>query len=63
MGLNKIIMIRRRNSSMFQKTYRPGEIRGIVDHYLDEQRQETDQGNYYPDDLIIAAILDIIHAG
>ena len=48
---------------MFQKTYRPGEIRGIVDHLLDEQRQEIDQGNHYPDDLIIAVIIDTIHGG
>ncbi|XP_053403748.1 cytochrome P450 1A1-like isoform X2 [Mercenaria mercenaria] len=46
-----------------KKTYVPGEVRGIVDYYLEEQRKETELGNEFPDDMIIAAVVDTIHAG
>ncbi|XP_045202100.2 cytochrome P450 1A1-like [Mercenaria mercenaria] len=47
----------------YKKTYVPGEERGIVDHYLEAQRKETELGNKFPDDMIIAAVVDTIHAG
>ncbi|XP_060579487.1 cytochrome P450 1A1-like [Ruditapes philippinarum] len=48
-----------------KKTYRPGQSRGIVDVYLDEQRKELETGSdiFLTDARIIAQIVETVDTG
>ncbi|XP_060551921.1 cytochrome P450 1A2-like isoform X1 [Ruditapes philippinarum] len=48
-----------------KKTYRPGLMRGLVDHFLEEQEKQmhSDTGLFFTDERIIAQIVETIDAG
>ncbi|XP_053381286.1 uncharacterized protein LOC123555172 isoform X2 [Mercenaria mercenaria] len=48
-----------------KKTFTPGKLRGLVDHYIDEQRMEKKSGNdvFFTDERIMVQLSEVIDAG
>ncbi|XP_053380168.1 cytochrome P450 1A1-like [Mercenaria mercenaria] len=48
-----------------KETYVPGHMRGLVDHFLEEQEKQmhSDTGLFFTDDRIIAQLVETIDAG
>ncbi|XP_045201804.2 cytochrome P450 2C31-like [Mercenaria mercenaria] len=57
--------IRQKYFYKLKNTYIPGKCRGLVDHYIEEQRKEMAVGGeiFFTDERIIAQIIEIVDAG